>query len=66
MGTSMATPHVSAVVALLISQGITDPAAIRVALENTAEDLGPTGFDNQFGHGLVRPVDALRGLGFNR
>jgi serine protease len=66
MGTSMSTPHVSAVAALLISQGITDPAAVRTALENTAEDLGPAGFDNEFGHGLIRPVEALRGLGFNR
>jgi serine protease len=66
MGTSMASPHVAAVVALLISQGITDPAAIRAALEATAEDLGPAGFDNQFGHGLVQPVQALRGLGLNR
>jgi serine protease len=64
-GTSMASPHVAAVVALLISQGITDPALVRAALESTAEDLGPEGFDNEFGHGLIRPVEALRGKGFN-
>jgi len=65
-GTSMATPHVTAIAALLISQGITDAAAVRAALEGTAEDLGAAGFDNQFGHGLARPAEALRGLGLNR
>jgi len=64
-GTSMASPHVAAVAALLISQGITDPALVRAALTTTAEDLGATGFDNQFGHGLIRPVEALRGKGLN-
>ncbi len=64
-GTSMASPHVAAVVALLVSQGISDPAMVRAALVATAEDLGPPGFDNNFGHGLVRPVAALRGLGLN-
>jgi serine protease len=65
-GTSMAAPHVSAVAALLYRQGITSPAAIQQALEQTAEDLGPAGRDDQYGHGLIRPVEALRGLGLNR
>lgn len=65
-GTSMAAPHVSAAAALLYSQGITSPAAIQRALEQTAEDLGPPGRDDQYGHGLIRPVEALRGLGLNR
>ena len=39
-GTSMAAPHVSAAAALLFSQGFTDPAAVRAALEQTAERLG--------------------------
>jgi serine protease len=64
-GTSMASPHVAAVAALLISQGITDPALVRAALTSTAEDLGAAGFDNEFGHGLIRPVEALRGKGLN-
>src|SRR6185503_15437624 len=37
-GTSMAAPHVSAAAALLYRQGITSPAAIQRALEQTAED----------------------------
>ena len=35
---------------------------IREALEKTAEDLGATGRDNSFGHGLVQADRALRFL----
>jgi serine protease len=62
-GTSMAAPHVSAAAALLYRQGITSPSAIQRALEQTAEDLGPSGRDNEYGHGLIRPAEALKGLG---
>jgi serine protease len=65
-GTSMASPHVAAAAALLYRQGITNPAAIQRALEQTAEDLGDRGRDDQFGHGLIRPAEALKGLGLNR
>ena len=65
-GTSQATPHVAAVAALLYRQGITQPAAIKAAIENTAEDLGTPGRDDMFGHGLIRPALALRGYGLNQ
>ena len=64
-GTSQATPHVSAVAALLYRQGIHDPVAIKAAMEQTAEDLGAPGRDDTFGHGLIRPAEALKGLGLN-
>jgi subtilisin family serine protease len=67
-GTSMAAPHVAALAALLISQGITDPAAVRAAIEQTAEPLGgaPAGGRNDtYGHGLIHPEPALSGLGLN-
>jgi serine protease len=64
-GTSAAAPHVSAVAALLVSQGITDPRAVRAALESTAEDLGAPGDDEVYGKGLIRPVAALTGMGLN-
>jgi serine protease len=65
-GTSQATPHVSAMAALLVKQGITDPAAVKAAIESTAEDLGAPGRDDTFGWGLIRPSAALTGLGFGR
>ena len=62
-GTSMATPHVSGVAALIWSH-YPDKHAIEVrnTLENTAEDLGALGRDNIFGHGLVRADLAIVAL----
>jgi serine protease len=66
IGTSMAAPHVAGVAAMLMQQGITDPAVIEEALEKTAIDLGKTGRDDEFGFGLVDARAALRGLGLAR
>jgi serine protease len=63
IGTSMATPHVAGVAAMLMQQGVTDPAAIEELLERTAVDLGSPGRDDTFGFGLVDARAALRGLG---
>jgi serine protease len=65
-GTSMASPHVAGLAAMLFSQGITSAAAVRAALEQTAEDLGDPGRDDEFGHGLIQPAKALSGLGLNK
>jgi serine protease len=65
-GTSMATPHVSGLAALLVQQGITSPAAIEAALERFAVDRGPAGRDHEFGFGEVSARDTLRGLGLSR
>jgi subtilisin family serine protease len=60
-GTSVATAHVSGVAALLIAQKPSrTPEDIRTILMSTAKDLGPKGFDPQFGAGLVDPLKALR------
>ncbi|MDI1482873.1 S8 family serine peptidase [Polyangium sp. y55x31] len=62
-GTSMATPHVSAVAALIWSQKPTATNAdVRNALTSTAEDLGTAGRDVNFGYGLVRAKNALDAL----
>jgi serine protease len=65
-GTSMATAHVSAAAALLVSQGVTNPRAIEAILKATAEDLGTAGRDDSFGYGLVQPRVALFGQGIRR
>lgn len=58
-GTSMATPHVSGVAALLISNGVTGPDEVRSVLQSTAKDLGTTGRDNYYGYGLADAYAAL-------
>ena len=65
-GTSMATAHVSGLAALLMSQGVTSPAAIEAILEQTATDLGSAGRDNEYGYGLINARAALRGMGLAR
>jgi serine protease len=62
-GTSMATPHVAGFAAMLMQQGITSPAAIEAVMKRYATDLGATGRDDEYGHGLINPRAALRGLG---
>jgi serine protease len=59
-GTSMATPHVSGVVALLLAlDSSLTPTQIRHALESTAEDKGDFGRDNVYGWGLMDAKAAL-------
>ncbi len=58
-GTSMATPHVSGVAALLIADGVAGPDQVREALQSTAEDKGALGRDNYYGWGIVDAYAAL-------
>jgi subtilisin len=63
-GTSMASPHVAGVVALVLQSPIGtddldgdhvwDPNEVEKRLEDTAQNLGPAGWDTDFGYGLVR------------
>ena len=63
-GTSMATPHVSGVAALIWSANPSwTNVQIREAMNETAFDLGTTGRDSIFGFGLVQAKDALVYLG---
>jgi PKD repeat protein len=60
-GTSMAAAHVSAVAALLIANEVAvKPADVREALESTAEDKGPAGWDTKHGWGIVNASAALK------
>jgi serine protease len=63
-GTSMASPHVAGLAALLVSQipNIT-PAQIEFIIRTTAKDIGAAGRDDSFGHGLIQPRAALFGQG---
>lgn len=63
-GTSMATPHVSGVAALVWSAfpKLTN-VQIRQALTSTALDLGAPGRDSEYGYGLVRAKAAIDSLG---
>ncbi|MCS0629462.1 S8 family serine peptidase [Telluria mixta] len=66
-GTSMATPHVSAVAALVWSYFPTCTGAqIRTSLDNSALDLGTAGRDTKYGYGLVQAkaaYDRIKALG---
>jgi serine protease len=63
VGTSMATPHVTATAALVIASGVIGahptPAQVEARLKNTARDLGTPGRDSRYGAGLV---DAARAV----
>src|SRR5919198_178676 len=62
IGTSMATPHVSAAAALVIAGGVVGvrprPLAVERRLERSARDLGAPGYDARYGWGLLDAATA--------
>jgi hypothetical protein len=60
-GTSAAAPQVAGVAALMLSinPNLTE-AQVRSILQQSANDMGSTGFDNQFGFGRLNAYEALR------
>jgi subtilisin family serine protease len=59
-GTSAAAPHVAGLAALLVGKiGRGNPAQIRSAIKNSADDLGKPGVDPFYGHGRINVARAL-------
>ncbi len=59
-GTSMATPHVAGAAALLLAYNETlTPGRVEQLLKDSAYDLGPVGFDVEYGYGLIDVYEAL-------
>src|SRR4028118_917798 len=54
-GTSMASPHVAAGAAMVIAQGVTDPARVREVLTKTA---APKNDNKKYGAGVMNLADA--------
>jgi serine protease len=62
-GTSMATPHVAGVAALLWAAGAKNPDQVEKALFMSAKPAeGTTGWNEQYGHGLLDAEGALEAL----
>lgn len=59
-GTSMAAPQVTGLAGLLHALGVTSAADKRAMIRATADDLGPAGFDNQFGDGRINVWSAVQ------
>ena len=60
IGTSMATPHVSGVAALIVSKyGKMHPAKLRASLNAGADDLGVSAHDPYYGNGRVNAARSL-------
>jgi subtilisin family serine protease len=59
-GTSMASPHVAGLAALLVAKyGHKNPLAVRLGIQATADDLGAPGYDAQYGTGRINVARAL-------
>jgi serine protease len=62
-GTSMATPHVAGVAALLYAAGARSPDDVEAALYTSATRVGSGDWSEEYGHGLLDAHAALGALG---
>jgi len=56
-GTSMASPHVAAVAALIVSQGVKNPDDVKAILQKSAVKKGPS---EKYGAGLLNAAAAVK------
>jgi serine protease len=63
MGTSMASPHVAGVAALVVGQGVTQPGAVLKLLKRTARHPGNKSWDEHHGAGIVDAGAAVAKVG---
>lgn len=62
-GTSAACPQVSGVAALMLSiRPDLNEAQVRTILQQTATDMGSSGFDNTYGYGRVNAYSAIQAV----
>ena len=59
MGTSMASPHVAGLAALIMQRGVTEPAAVEAVLKGTAAHPDGKEWDEHYGAGIVDAEAAL-------
>jgi len=59
-GTSMAAPFVTGLAAYILTfDNEISPAMLKTLIEDSAEDLGPTGWDSRYGYGMVNVKNAI-------
>lgn len=61
-GTSMAAPQVAGLAALLHATGVRGASTIRNRMTSTADDLGTSGRDRDFGYGRINVYRALNNI----
>ncbi|CAB9496281.1 peptidase S8 and S53, subtilisin, kexin, sedolisin [Seminavis robusta] len=59
LGTSMASPHVAAMAALIVEDVGQNPRRVKAIIQNSADDLGDNGNDPYFGKGRMNVAAAL-------
>lgn len=64
-GTSMASPHVAGVCALICSLGVTRPFWVERVLVSTARPKSDAGWDDHYGHGIVDAERAVERVVFD-